>query len=154
MSLGRPGTPSVQNGIQWEGMKEMAERMKGLSREVQDRLAFRATAAAARNVRKSAQDNIQSYGLIDSGALIGNVAFARKQPQGLSFSYDIGVRHGSRKQIKDDDDPYYWFMLEFGTVKRPGTPFLTLAFEQEKDTSLELMRQVLTTGIERELAKK
>jgi HK97 gp10 family phage protein len=140
--------------IQWTGMKEMAERMRGLSLATKDSLAFRATSAAARLVRKSAQDNIQSYGLIDTGALIGNVAIAKQKPQGLTFSYDIGVRHGSKKQKKEDDDPFYWFMLEFGTVKRPGTPFLTVAFEQEKEASLEIMRKSLSGGIERELAKK
>ena len=144
---------SVQIGIEWQGMKEMAQRMRGLSRETQDKLGFRGAAAASRVVRKSAQDNILSYGLVDTGALIGNVAIARQQVHGLSFSYDIGVRHGSVKQIREDDDPFYWFMLEFGTVKRPGTPFLTLAFEQEKDASLEAMRTVLSRGIDRELAK-
>jgi len=144
---------SVGISVDWKGAKELLDNLSNLSRATQDKLAFQATAAAARVVRKSAQDNIQSYGLIESGALIGNVAFAKKKPEGTLFSYDIGVRHGTVKQIKQDDDPFYWFMLEFGTVKRPGTPFLSLAFDQEKSTSLETMRRVLAAGIERVLAR-
>jgi HK97 gp10 family phage protein len=139
--------------LEWAGMNELAASMKALSREVQDHLAYRAAYGAARNVVKSAQANIVSYGLVDTGALIGNVATARMPPAGLSFSYQIGVRHGTRRQRKEQDDPYYWWWLEFGTVKRPGTPFLTVAFEQEKTHSLDIMAAVLSNGIPRALAK-
>ena len=138
--------------VTWAGAKELAARVAGLSRVTQDHLAFMATSGAAHNVVTSAQANIQSYGLVKTGALIGNVARARKGVQGLTFSYDIGVRHGKR-QAKIDDDPFYWFMLEFGKKGRPGTPFLSLALEQEKGKSLEIMQGVLTRGLARELAK-
>lgn len=139
--------------LEWSGMKELAAQLAGLSRETQDHLAFRATSGAAANVVKSAQANIESYGLIKTGALIGNIARARKAVQGLTFSYDIGVRHGTIKQRRDDDDPFYWWWLEFGTVERPGTPFLSVAFEQEKQASLTIMQTVLTNGIARQVAR-
>jgi HK97 gp10 family phage protein len=139
--------------IEITGMKELAAKLSALSRQTQDHIAFKATSAAARNVVKSTQANIQTYGLIDTGAMIGNVAYARQKPQGLVFSYDIGVRHGTRKQKKADDDPWYWWLLEFGTAERPGTPFLSLAMDQEKEASLETMRTVIDANINRVLAQ-
>lgn len=139
--------------LEWTGMKELAATLRALDQEVQDHLAYRATSGAARGVVRSAQANIVSYGLVDTGSLIGNVAAARKGVNGLVYSYDIGVRHGRVKQKREDDDPFYWFMLEFGTVERPGTPFLTTAFEQEKESSLEIMRKVLSNGLVRIAAK-
>jgi HK97 gp10 family phage protein len=139
--------------IEITGLKEMLDNLHSLSRKTQDTLAFRAVSRAARKVRDSAQANIQSYQLIDTGSMIGNVAFARKRPNGLIFSYDIGVRHGTRKQKKVDDDPWYWFLLEFGTVKYTGRHFMTQAFENDKEGSLDVMRDSLADGIEREVEK-
>lgn len=139
--------------LEWKGAKELAARLADLSRQTQDHIAFRATYGAARNVVQSTQQNIQSYGLIDTGAMIGNVAVARQPPAGLTFTYEIGVRHGTKKQKKTDDDPWYWSLLEFGTVKRPGTSFLGLAMEQEKQASLDIMRVIIDGDINRVLAK-
>lgn len=139
--------------VQITGLKELVENLRSLSTATQKTLAFRAVSKASRQVRDSAQHNIESYQLIDTGSLIGNVAFARKKPNGLIFSYDIGVRHGTKKQKKVHDDPWYWFMLEFGTVKYQGRHFLTQAFEQDKERSLELMRESLKSGIDSALKK-
>ena len=140
--------------VQWTGAKELAAQLAGLARATADHLAYRATYGASHNVRNAAIENIVARGLVESGALVGNVAVARIAPKGLVFSYDIGVRHGAIKQIHEDDDPYYWFMLEFGTVKRPvGTPYLTPAIENNKEASLNIMQEVLTRGIASVVAK-
>ena len=140
--------------VEWSGAKELAQTLAGLARDAQDHLAFRAVSGASQNVRNAAIENIVSLGLVKSGALVDNVAIARKAPAGLTFSYDLGVRHGAVRQIKEDDDPYYWFMLEFATMKRPvGTPFLSKAVEQNKEASLTIMQGVLTRGIARQLSK-
>ncbi len=142
--------------IQWKGVEQLTSNLKMLSLETKDKLAMRAVGKAAKNVRDAAKDNVIHLWLIETGALLDNIAFARKKPNGLVYSYDIGVRHGTKKQIREDNDPWYWWMLEFGTVKRPGTPFMVPAFEQQKEKSLELMRDTLATGIENALkaAKK
>jgi HK97 gp10 family phage protein len=142
-----------RSDVQIEGLKELLVTLRELSSATQDTLSYRAAAKAARLVVRSAQANIQSYGLIDTGALIGNVAMARQKPNGLVYSYDIGVRHGTKKQIKTDDDPWYWWLLEFGTVNFEGRHFLTQAFAGEKEEALEAMRTSLTSGIERTVAK-
>ena len=146
--------PITSIKVEWTGAKELAAQMAGLARDAADHLAFRAVYGAAENSRVAAIENVVNEGLVESGALVHNVAIVRKPVAGLTFSYDLGVRHGAITQIHEDDDPYYWFMLEFGTVKRPkGTPFITPAIEQNKEKSLSIMQAVVTRGIARYLAK-
>ena len=135
--------------LEWSGVKELTANLHALSQTTQDHLAFLAVAAASRNVKASAQANITSYGLIKSGSLIGNVAIVRKKQDGQNFRYDIGERHGAKAQVREDDNPWYWFMLEFGTKKYKGRHFLSQAFESEKGASLNIMQESLTRGIAR-----
>jgi HK97 gp10 family phage protein len=133
--------------IQWKGVEELTNNLKWLSLETKTKFAYRAVAKAAKNVVKAAKNNILDYGLIESGALLDNVAYARQKREDAVFSYNIGVRHGSKKQIRENWDPWYWFILEFGSVKYEGRHFMTQAFESEKEKSLDLMRESLVGSI-------
>jgi HK97 gp10 family phage protein len=46
-------------------------------------------------------------------------------------------------------DAYYWRFLEFGTVKRPATPFLRPAFESNKQKAAGEIKRVLERRIKR-----
>jgi HK97 gp10 family phage protein len=135
--------------VEWKGLEGMLNNLSTLSFETKDKLAFRAVAAAAKAVQKTAKHNIMDYDLIETGALLDNVVTARQKPEGLTFSYHVGVRHGNRSQIKKGYDPWYWFILEFGSVKYEGRHFMTQAFESEKQNSLDIMRESLDRGITR-----
>ncbi len=133
--------------VQWKGAEELINNLSTLKLETKDKLAFRAVAAASKAVQKRAKYNIMDYDLIESGALLDNVVVARQKPEGLTYSYHVGVRHGTRAQIKKNWDPWYWFILEFGSVKYEGRHFMTQAFESEKEKALDIMRESLDRGI-------
>jgi HK97 gp10 family phage protein len=140
--------------VEWKGAEQLINNLSTLSFETKDKLAFRAVAGAARAVQRAAKNNIMSYDLVETGALLDNVVTARQKPEGLTFTYHVGVRHGTRSQIKKGNDPWYWFILEFGSVKYEGRHFMTQAFESEKQNALDLMRDSLDRGIQTEVRRK
>lgn len=146
-----------------EGFKELGENLRGIDAELRAKIGFRAVYRVMKQTRDDALSIAQSVLQSDTGALFRNIAIARntKDSSPLSFVYDVGVRHGSRKQKKQTkaegrnvNDPYYWFMHEFGYTHRGGgqvgpTPFLTPAFARRQADGLAMMGDTLWKGIEK-----
>jgi hypothetical protein len=97
-------------------------------------VSYKAARAGAARISDQFKENIRSAGLIDTGAFLRGVAVARKRG---GAEYEIGVRHGTVKQQKSGDDPYYWWFHEFGFTKRNG--------QQEPGKNL-LTRAIADTG--------
>jgi HK97 gp10 family phage protein len=131
------------------GFAELTNKLGQLKSETQRTIAYAAVSAAARVVKKAAIKNATSYGWADiggqvTGALIQNIANVRKKSQGALFVYEVGVRHGTVKQIKTGDDPFYWWFHEFGYTARNGTevrarPFLAPAIESSRNLAVIAM---------------
>jgi hypothetical protein len=94
--------------------------------------------------------------------LIRNIAIARVNTGNpLVFAYDVGVRHGTRKQMKQTkaagknvNDPWYWFLHEFGFHDRGGNevgprPFITPAFHRRMSDGLDMMADTMKRGIDK-----
>jgi hypothetical protein len=146
--------------VELSGFKEMAEAMRAMDADVRTKLGYRAVARVMRATREDAIRIAHSNGLLRTGALIRNIALARiNTGNSLVFAYDIGVRHGTRKQGKQTkgagvnfNDPWYWFLHEFGFTNRAGgqvgpTPFITPAFQMRHNDGLEMMADTLRKGI-------
>lgn len=127
--------------VQTFGFKEMQQRLTSLSDDLKGRVAMAAAGSGAGVVRKRAKQNAQAIGLIDTGALVENIAIAREKSNGLQFAYRIGVR--GRRAKKAGGNPWYWWMHEFGTSRMPARPFLTPALVSERDAALTAMKRVL-----------
>jgi hypothetical protein len=96
---------------------------------------------------------------MQSGALVRNIVIARLKTPPLTYGYVVGVRHGTKKQMKQTkaagsnvNDPWYWFLHEFGFTGRSGQivgprPFLTPGFERVKPEALSLMGETMWKGI-------
>ena len=142
-----------------KGMNELMTRLVELKTDVGAKLTYRAASAAARVVRNAARQNAEDVGLNDSGALIRNITVARsKEFSPPIVAYAVGVRHGTKKQIKDDNDPFYWWMWEFGhhnrfTGRFERRPFMIPALENNKGNALYAMEMVIARGIKRIEAK-
>jgi hypothetical protein len=98
-------------------MDQVARAMGALSERDLKSVSYKATRAGAARIADQFKENIRSAGLVDSGAFLRGVAVARKRTP----EYEIGVRHGTVKQIKSGDDPFYWWFHEFGFTHRDGT---------------------------------
>jgi len=149
--------------LKLEGFKELGEALRQLDSEMRSTIGFRAFSRLQRQTKDDAVKNAYAEGLLGpSGALIRNIAIARiNTGSSLSFIYDFCVRHGTKKQIKQSkfagknvNDPWYWFLHEFGYhdragVEHPGTGFMTKAFEKRKGDGLEMMAATMRKGIDK-----
>lgn len=114
------------------GIAELRATLKQLrSRSEVDAIAFRATHGAAKDLARRASANVWAQGLLETGALSRAIAFKKFRKTATLLGYTVGVRHGKRitkSQRNLKDDPWYWWMHEFGTVNLPARPFLRPAF--------------------------
>jgi HK97 gp10 family phage protein len=142
-----------------KGMNELMARLLELKEDVGKKVVYGAASAMARVVKKAAIENATTAGLNDSGSLISNIALARSK----TFTpplvmYEVGVRHGTKKQIREDNDPFYWWFWEFGhmnpmTNQFERRPFLVPAFENNRAEALEAAEKVIARAIKRVEAK-
>lgn len=107
-------------------------------------------------------------GLVLTRALLENIAAKRERnPTPGTVRFSVGVRHGkkaknarksvtysgTKKSVSYENDPFYWFMLEFGTSKMKAKPFLRPAFEGQKEKAVNTIAQRLRRNLERYKAK-
>lgn len=154
--------------IKIDGLKQLGERMQSLSQDVNKRVANAATAAAGRVVRNATRKNVDALQLVDTGNMRAAVVVQKSKRTQLTSEHRVGVRSGGGYRSGDiaggktsdvkaakkgagrlGVDAYYWRFLEFGTVKRPATPFLRPAFEGNTDKAAQEIKKVLERRIKR-----
>jgi HK97 gp10 family phage protein len=144
--------------MEWKNAAELLGRMRTLQFAVKEKIGYAGAYAGAKVLRDAAQAQAASNGSIDTGSMIGNIATAREKGGSGDgrYQYTIGVRHGTRKQRKEDDDPWYWWFVEFGTAKQAAKPFITPMFESSGVRNEMLARVALTVerGIKRNTPKE
>lgn len=166
-----------------KGLRELGEKFKELSFDMQKVTARRAARAAAVLVRDRARENaarlfpigrIGKAGRAVTGAMAKAIAVGRnKQAKNLSKQgkefFAVGVfrtvggtyaktRLNQRKgrvgkKFYIDAPTFYWKFLELGTVKRGATPFLDPALSAHRGEATVVMTEQLRAGIEK-MARK
>lgn len=113
------------------GMGQLRQSIKALDMDMRDRGARRMVMAGLSISKKEAKAIVEREQLIDTRALINNIAIKRQRDAGPGIEqYHLGVRHGrdlGRKAIKylavgkggrivtrRKNDPYYWRFHELG----------------------------------------
>lgn len=139
------------------GVDDLKARLRemGTQKEL-DAIGYRATFGASKELRNAARAQARAKGIVDTGALVDNIAM-KKIRDGSRLGYTVGVRHGTRSQVKKGNDPWYWFLHEFGTVHMAARPFLRPAFAMMRQLNARTiidaaLRNVLRTADR--LAKK
>jgi len=145
------------------GFAELGKTLRNLDEKSRTKIGNAAAGGAAYILREASRKQAEENGLFKTGALIKNIAMAREPARGgLEFSYTVGVRHGTKKQIKQTkaagsnvNDPWYWYLHEFGTSKMPKRPFITPSMSSVavRERMLESMRKIMQRGIDRSLAE-
>jgi HK97 gp10 family phage protein len=149
------------------GLRELGERFKMLSAEVQNKLSKSATGAAARLVRDDARRNHafnNRTGELEKG--IGVRRVAKLSYPGMEI-WSVGVFGGDvrfyadtdsnrrkgrvgwnfKKSYETDPPGYYWKFVEYGTVKMEARPFLNPALERNVDKAISKMAATLDKGL-------
>jgi HK97 gp10 family phage protein len=140
------------------GFNEMVKTLLELKEDVGKKAIYMASSAAARVVRNNARKNAQAA-FTDPDVLVKNIVVGRsKEFTPPVVAYEVGVRHGTVKQIKEDNDPYYWFMWEFGhnnlfTRRFERKPFMVPAIEMSRADALAAMEKSIARAIRRVEAK-
>jgi HK97 gp10 family phage protein len=156
------------------GLQELLDNLEAVHVSVRS-AARGATNAAAQVVKRQAVENARAQGLVNTGALVNNIAVKRERgtPPNI-VEYHIGVRHGREAkgaqkiavrgrdgsiQFEYVNDPFYWWFWEFGhynvLLRRhvAARAFLRPAMETKAPELLQVMRDYLAQRIERVTAK-
>lgn len=151
-----------------KGLRELGEAMRSLSDDINRKISRAATNAAATVVRKAAQQNVVSLGLVDTGNMKAAIRTVRARRTRLTSEHQVGVRSGAGLRSGDikggktsdvkaaksgrgalGKDAFYWRFLELGTVKRPGTPFMQPALAQNKEKAIQAMKDRIKARIDK-----
>lgn len=149
--------------VRIDGLGDLLKNLKSLHEDLQEKAARSAVSAAASLVSREAKKTARAQGLEKTGALIANISTKRIKTRSGLVRYDVKVRNGSsaknakktvqykgtRKIVRYENDPYYWWWHEFGTSKMPARPFMRPAFEDNAEKAQELMSVRLRKSIER-----
>ena len=123
------------------GGVELTRALEALNEKVKKKILRSAVVAGAAVVKKRAKQIAKSKGIEDTGALIRNIAAKVERQRSDTYAQiNIGVRHGKpKKGAKNQDDPFYWHMHEFGTSKMAARPFIRPAFEEKQQEVIDTM---------------
>jgi HK97 gp10 family phage protein len=140
---------SMGANVKTLGVDELRKRMQMLrSYQEVEKIMFRGTYGAATDVRALAIDNARVNFREHTGALQKNIARKKIKKGSTWMGYTVGVRHGTRfqrgqtrKAGRNVNDPWYWWILEFGTNdgRIPPRPFLGKAFKQLQGRSTDVI---------------
>lgn len=157
-----------------KGLAELLDNLKELDRNINSEARI-AAAAGAQLVKKEAVLIARAQGLVDTGALVKNIAIKREPGTSKTWhEYHIGVRHGreakaaERIAVRNHDgkikfewtnNPFYWWFWEFGHyngfLKRhvAARPFIRPAMEHKQGEVLDAMKARLAARLEKFQAK-
>jgi len=134
--------------VKVSGLKDLGERMKGLSADVNRRIGRAAVAAGAKVIADAAKTKAP----VATGNLRKNIITKRLPPgeSDLTSEYIVTVRKGKiTKKQKDRGlkDAYYARYVEFGTAKTPAQPFLRPAYDENKEKAVEAIKDRIATRL-------
>jgi HK97 gp10 family phage protein len=123
------------------GLRELGERMKGLSEDMNKRIARAATAAGAVVIRDAAKQKAP----VLTGNLRKNI-IVKRIPKGespLTSEHIVTVRKGKltkKQRAAGLEDAFYGVFVEYGTAKTAAQPFLRPAYDQNKEKAVQAIK--------------
>lgn len=147
-----------------EGLAELQRRLLELPARVERHVVHKAVAAGGRLIRDEARARAPVYtgdvakGHPPPGTLkraIWTKYIPERSKNGLT-TYFVGVLHGKKMQKRGKKqvnlDAYYWWFVEFGTVKMPAHPFMRPAFDARESAAANAIIDELRQGISEQVA--
>lgn len=154
----------VSAHVEVEGLDELIKQLVYLGDwKTIDSISYGATFGAAKEVREAARTTAERKTIRRSGALLRGFAIKRIKLSETLKGYTVGVRFGKVKRkpsMKDkavgpvqQDDPFYWWFLELGTVHIAPRSFLRASFEERRQPSTDLIVNATRGRITRAIAR-
>jgi HK97 gp10 family phage protein len=140
--------------VRVDGLRELGEAMRTLSKDIAERVARQATGAAAQVVKNGAKATLRGNPSIDTKLLHDNVIAKKvtKSKTTLTSEHIVTVRKRDYPQQRGKsrrNTRQVAVYKEFGTVNMPKEPSLGPGFERTKGRALEVMIARLKSGIEK-----
>ncbi|MGV6989493.1 HK97-gp10 family putative phage morphogenesis protein [Testudinibacter sp. P80/BLE/0925] len=122
----------------------------------------KALTAGANDLKKSIRPNVpvlkSAASFRAKGTVKKNVRHKTKVAKdGLSGRTFIGIRRAGKKRMarvgentRDNTDPFYWWMVNYGTQKMPGRHFIEKGASQGKDRALKTTAQTFLEEFKKE----
>lgn len=135
-----------------DGLRELGERLRKLSKEVAGKAAYSSMLAGANVIKKRAVRKIESSPSVRTGSLRDAVIVKRipKSQSSATAEYIVTVRHGLTRRQKQKGKqraaPHAIF-VEYGTVNMPAEPFLRPAFDEGKTDAVDAIVSKLDKAI-------
>jgi HK97 gp10 family phage protein len=156
----------VANSIKISGLRELGERMRNLSDDINKKVARQAVAAGAKIVRDDARRRAPK----DTGNLQAAIVMKNLGKTKMTARYVVATRSGKTADVKagkaaarsgEKDqrklvgkDAFYGAFVEFGTVKMPARPFMRPAIDDNTQAATDAIAKRLRQRIERAERKK
>lgn len=132
--------------VNFKGVRDSLASLPG---KVAKKIAKRAVYAGAREIRDEARSRVP----VDTGALRSKIVVKNGEPKRGEFSAHVGVGKGTlaRGARKGKTPRRYAHLVEFGTAKTPGKPFLRPALDAATDPAIEIVAKTMREGIAKEV---
>lgn len=152
--------------VQIKGLRELEQNMKKLSKDINKSAAKairRGLNGAARSLEKSIKPNVPtlktSTNFRQKGTIKNNIRHKTKiAKDGLSGITTIRVmRTKGRKMArigentKDKSDPFYWWMVEYGTVKMKGRNYMEKGFKAGEPEAIRRAKEICENELKQAL---
>lgn len=152
--------------VQIKGLREVEQNMKKLSKDINKSAAKairKGLNGAARSLEKSIKPNVPtlktSTNFRQKGTIKNNIRHKTKiAKDGLSGITTIRVmRTKGRKMArigentKDKSDPFYWWMVEYGTVKMKGRNYMEKGFKSGEAEALRIAKEICENELKQAL---
>lgn len=122
--------------VNMSGMDELLQKLETMGNKA-GRIENQALKKAAETVLDSAKDKVP----IDTGKLKDTLDIGKvKTKDGVKY-IEVGITKGDNSEI------YYGKFIEWGTSKRPATPYLQPAYEENIRKVEEIIKQELKEGL-------
>ncbi len=145
--------------VRVDGLRELGEKMRGLSEKVNKSIAASATVAGAKIIKtrtirnievNSSHDKAHPGTSVDTGSLRDSVIVKKipKSQTTLTSEHIVTFRGRgkpriNKKGVKQEQAPHA-HLVEFGTVNMSAEPSLRPAFDTDKGKALQAMVDRLT----------
>lgn len=132
------------------GLKDLGDRMKALSEDVNLKIGRAGVAAGAGLIARAAKAKAP----ILTGNLKKNIITKRIPPgeTNMTSEYIVTVRQGKltqKQKAKGLQDAYYGRFVEHGTAKMAAKPFLRPAYDENKEKAVEAIKERIAARLEK-----
>lgn len=127
--------------IDTKSLDDVLKRIAQVEEKIAKKALRKASRKAMNIVKKAAKDNAPE----DSGDLTEHIDLRLKIKPGVIYAR-VGVRGGAKK---NDETPYYWRMVEFGTKNQAAQPFMLPALEENASAVLDTVTEALRKALDK-----